>query len=238
MKLLISPQSLAEAKECLAGGAEIIDVKNPPEGSLGANFPWVIQAIRAAIPEEIPVSATIGDMPFKPGTAALAALGAATAGATIIKVGLYGPKTAQEAIELMQAVKKTIIDHQLPVAIVAAGYAEGEKRGFLDPQTIPEIAQKANCEYAMLDTYDKQTGRAIFDHLTQEQLNQFIQQAHKNNLQVALGGSIQKQHIALLKELQPDIVGVRGAVCKGKDRTKGTIQAVKIREFLQELKKG
>jgi uncharacterized protein (UPF0264 family) len=39
--LLISPINTQEAREAINGGADIIDVKNPKEGSLGANFPWV-----------------------------------------------------------------------------------------------------------------------------------------------------------------------------------------------------
>ena len=45
MKVLISPTSLAEAEAVLAGGADIIDIKNPAEGSLGASFPWVIRDV-------------------------------------------------------------------------------------------------------------------------------------------------------------------------------------------------
>jgi len=44
MELLVSPCSVEEAKNSLA--ADIIDVKNPAEGSLGANFPWIIKAIK------------------------------------------------------------------------------------------------------------------------------------------------------------------------------------------------
>ena len=38
MKVLISPKDEFEATEAVNGGADIIDVKNPIEGSLGANF--------------------------------------------------------------------------------------------------------------------------------------------------------------------------------------------------------
>ncbi len=37
MKLLVSPYTVEEAGEVLKGRADIIDVKNPKEGSLGAN---------------------------------------------------------------------------------------------------------------------------------------------------------------------------------------------------------
>ena len=45
MLLLISPINHEEAIESIEGGADIVDVKNPKEGSLGANFPWVIKDI-------------------------------------------------------------------------------------------------------------------------------------------------------------------------------------------------
>ncbi|HOV52694.1 MAG TPA: (5-formylfuran-3-yl)methyl phosphate synthase, partial [Methanothrix sp.] len=45
MRLLVSPMNVTEARSALLGGADILDVKNPKEGSLGANFPWAIRAV-------------------------------------------------------------------------------------------------------------------------------------------------------------------------------------------------
>src|SRR4029077_2095656 len=85
MKVLISPTSLEEAEAVLAGGADIVDIKNPAEGSLGASFPWVIRGVAERLKgQPITLSATLGDLPHKPGTAALAALGAIQAGARYI----------------------------------------------------------------------------------------------------------------------------------------------------------
>ena len=84
MQLLVSPSSIDEARHSLA--ADIIDVKKPSEGSLGANYPWVIREIKAFSTK--PVSAAIGDFDFKPGGASLTAYGAACAGADYIKIGL------------------------------------------------------------------------------------------------------------------------------------------------------
>ena len=78
MKLLVSVVSADEARIAAAAGADIVDVKNPAEGSLGAPSPAVIAAVRDAVGAERPVSAAIGDMPNLPGTAALAALGASS----------------------------------------------------------------------------------------------------------------------------------------------------------------
>ena len=124
MLLLISPINREEALEFIEGGADIVDVKNPKEGSLGANFPWVIKEIRELTPEDKLVSATLGDVPYKPGTVSLAAMGAHVSGANYIKVGLYGTKNHDEAVEVMSNVSKTIKDISPNTTIVAAGYAD------------------------------------------------------------------------------------------------------------------
>ena len=88
MRLLVSPMNMEEAHAALAGGADILDVKNPKEGSLGANFPWVIRSVADLAGGRVPVSATIGDLEFKPGTASLASLDSASSGADYVKAGL------------------------------------------------------------------------------------------------------------------------------------------------------
>ncbi|MEL6207177.1 MAG: (5-formylfuran-3-yl)methyl phosphate synthase, partial [Pseudomonadota bacterium] len=101
MKVLISPVSLEEAIMVADGGGDIVDIKNTREGSLGANFPWIIREVTSALAgRPVTFSATLGDLPYKPGTAALAALGAAASGARYIKAGMYGTKTAAEAGEV------------------------------------------------------------------------------------------------------------------------------------------
>ena len=109
MKLLVSVVDAGEAHVAAAAGADIVDVKNPAEGSLGAPTPGVIADVRAAVPAELPVSAAIGDMPNLPGTAALAAVGAARSGATFVKVGLWGVSTEDEAVVLLRTVRDGVI---------------------------------------------------------------------------------------------------------------------------------
>ena len=69
MKLLLSIISLQEAKLVLDFQPDILDIKNPSEGSLGAQFPWIIKDIVNEVKNtKIICSATLGDLPFKPGT--------------------------------------------------------------------------------------------------------------------------------------------------------------------------
>ena len=49
--------------------------------------------------------------------------------------------------------------------MVAAGYADAQRIGAIDPLLIPEIAHKAQVDVAMLDTATKD-GKNLFDYLT------------------------------------------------------------------------
>lgn len=231
MQLLVSAINLEEAKQATLGGADILDVKNPKEGSLGANFPWIIREICDYANNQIIVSTTIGDVPYKPGTVSLAALGSAVSGSNYIKVGLYGPKNYEESLEIMDAVVKTIKEYDESITVVACGYADAYKVGSILPEDIPKVAKDSNSDLAMLDTYIKD-GHSLTDHMTTEQLQDFVNQSHEYGLKVALAGSVNKDDVAMLKSIGCDIMGVRGCVCTDGDRNNGTIN----RELVQDLK--
>ena len=82
MKLLVSVIDADEARLAVAGGVDVVDVKNPAEGSLGAPAPGVIAQVRDVLPSDQPLSVALGDLPCLPGTAALAAFGAASSGSS------------------------------------------------------------------------------------------------------------------------------------------------------------
>jgi len=233
--LLVSPKDVAEAYEAIEGGADIIDVKNPPEGSLGANFPWVIKEIREATPEGRLVSAAIGDVPYKPGTVTLAALGATVSGADYIKVGLYGTRSYQEAVDVMKNVTKAVKYVGEDKIVVAAGYADAYRIGGVDPLVIPKVARDAGCDVAMLDTAVKD-GKTLFDHMSIELLKEFVEETHKYGMKCALAGSIKIEEIPMLKEIGCDIVGVRGAACTKGDRNEGRIQKDLVKEIVKVCK--
>ena len=167
MLLLISPINTHEAREAIEGGADIIDVKNPKEGSLGANFPWVIKNIRDLTPKEMMVSATLGDVPYKPGTVALAAAGAVVSGADYIKVGLYGTKNYSESFEVMENVVRAVKDLNEEALVVASGYADAHRVGAVEPMVIPRVAADAGADLAMVDTAVKD-GKTLFDFMDEE----------------------------------------------------------------------
>src|SRR4029078_10489724 len=69
---LASVTNVAEARLAVSSGADIIDCKDPSRGALGALPLDAIFAVRAAVPREIPVSATVGDLKPEPDVLALA----------------------------------------------------------------------------------------------------------------------------------------------------------------------
>ena len=235
MKLLISPLNEKEASEAIAGGADIIDVKNPQEGPLGANFPWVIRRIREITPKNISVSCTLGEAPNLPGSISLAALGAASLGVDYVKVGLYGIKTPQEAVFLLQNVNKAAKECNPKIKVVAAGYADAERIGALDPLLIPEIASLAQVDLAMIDTAVKD-GKNIFNFLTIKQLEKFIVSAHDLGLEAALAGSLRKQDLPAVYGLGADVAGLRGAACTNSDRANGQITRKLVEELVETVK--
>jgi uncharacterized protein (UPF0264 family) len=212
MQLLVSPSSLEEAERALA--ADIIDVKRPAEGSLGANFPWVIRGIKSMTDK--PVSAAIGDFDNRPGGAALAALGAAASGADYIKCGLMvaGKDEARRIAEgVVRAVKDDFPDRR----VVIAAYSDHERLGTISPFDVVPIAAAAGADVVMVDT-GRQDGRSTFEFMDEAALSRFVAAGRDAGLAVALAGSLVFDDLPSLRRIDPDIIGVRGMVCGG-DRT-------------------
>ena len=230
MKLLISVVDEKEALEAVFGGANIVDVKNPIEGSLGANFPRVIKRVREVTPQGVEVSATVGDVPDLPGTVSLAALGAAVSGVDYVKVGLYGPKTLDRAVYLMGEVCRAVKEYNAGVKVVAAGYADFIRNRCLNPLEIPDIAYKTDVSVAMIDTKIKD-GMKLFDFLSGTQLKVFVRKSHERGLMAALAGSLTKEDVLRIREIGADIIGIRGAACECDDRIKGRVQRARVVEL-------
>jgi uncharacterized protein (UPF0264 family) len=230
MKLLVSPASIEEARAAVDGGAGIIDVKNPKEGSLGANFPWTVEGIKEILPDGVELSATIGDLDYKPGTASLAAFGLSKLGVDYVKAGLFGINEEEEALDMAHNLKKASDGAKL----VLAGYADYKSVGSISPLLLPEIASQAGAFGVMIDTASK-NGNTLFFHMNDEELKKFIDEAHSFGLIAALAGSLSFDDVLKLKDMGVDIAGVRGAVCTNGDRVRGSISKEKVQKLASLL---
>jgi uncharacterized protein (UPF0264 family) len=228
MKLLVSVVDADEARVAAEAGADIVDVKNPAEGSLGAPTPAVIERVRAAVPAELPVSVAIGDMPNLPGTAALAAFGAARSGASFVKVGLWGTSGEAEAIALLRTVRES----SGGAVLVAGAYADARRvpHAPLAPELLPRVAAAAGVEVCLLDTAVKD-GRGLFDWLAPDAVAAFVAEAHGLGVQVALAGALRAEDLPLVRECGADIAGVRSAACVDGVRS-GPLDAGRVRSLL------
>ena len=61
IKLLISITATDETRAVLEGAADIVDVKNPAEGALGAASTEVLSEVRRLLPADCPTSAALGE---------------------------------------------------------------------------------------------------------------------------------------------------------------------------------
>ncbi len=232
MLLLISVVNVEEATCAVRGGADILDIKNPYEGALGANFPRTIRAIRQYAPTRLPVSVAIGDAPNKPGAVSLSALGAAVCGIQYVKVGLYGTKQPQQAVFLLKEVCRAVREHDDRIKIIAAAYADADQIGSLPAKNLPAVSSEAGADGCLLDTFIKD-GSSLFSHLGNDELRNFVDTCNREGLLCALAGSLGQYDIPRVSEIGPDIIGFRTAACSG-DRVKGTISIEQV-EGLKKL---
>ena len=80
------------------------------------------------VPAELPLSAALGDLPCLPGTAALAALGAARSGAAYVKLGLWGSRGTEDAVAVLRAARVAVDGEAEVVAVAYADAARVPRR--------------------------------------------------------------------------------------------------------------
>ena len=217
MKLLVSVIDAAEARLAVAGGVDIVDVKNPAEGSLGAAAPGVIADVRDALPAELPLSAAIGDLPCLPGTAALAALGAARSGAAYVKLGLLGATQTEDAVAVLRAAQDAVDG---PAAVIAVGYADAARVPSrpLPASQVVRAAQQAGLSGCLIDTAIKD-GRGLLSWIAADALAELVEEAHGAGLELALAGELRAEELTTIRATGADIAGVRSAACRAGRRT-------------------
>jgi (5-formylfuran-3-yl)methyl phosphate synthase len=227
VRLLVSVMDAAEAVLAVESGADIVDLKDPAEGSLGAPRPATIRAVRDAVAAGVPVSVAIGDMPHLPGTAALAARGAAECGAGFVKVGLWGSSTESQAVDLLGAIRDAVAG----TPVIAAAYADAERMPSrpLPPRAIARVAAAAGVAGCLVDTGIKD-GRGLLEWLDRDALARIAADAHAEGLLVALAGSLRADDLAAVAAAGADIAGVRSAACRD-GRRDGHLDPARVRDL-------
>ncbi len=219
--MLASINSLEEALLIKDLKVNIIDLKQPAEGALGALDIDTVQNIVKMIDTQKPVSATVGDLPMQPEIIFKAVAAMLTTGVDFIKIGFFPGGDWLTTIEKLSSLTNK-------QALIAVLFADAQP----DLAIIPKL-QQAGFKGVMLDTMDKRRG-SLTALMTGTELAQFVQTAHRHKLLTGLAGSLRQADIAELLSLDADYLGFRGALCEqhnriarlDKEKTMAIIQSV------------
>jgi uncharacterized protein (UPF0264 family) len=204
--MLASVTSAAEAALVLEAGADIIDLKNPAEGALGALPAETIREVVNFVDGRKPVSATVGDLPMLPATLKEAVWRTAALGVDFVKVGFFGEGDHQACIEALQPLAKQ------GVRIVAVLFADQQ----FDQVWVRKLAS-AGVYGVMIDTADKLQGGLRY-WMDEAALRAFVVEAKREGLLTGLAGSLRIADILPLLSIGPDYLGFRGALCSNDHR--------------------
>lgn len=200
--VLASVISAAEAETAIDCGVDIIDLKDPSAGALGALPSAIIQDAVSQIAGRRCVSATIGDLPMVPASIAAAVERMGGLGVDIVKVGLFPDG---DPVACFQALAAQAARGRRIVAVLFADRTPDF--------SVIERARDHGLAGVMLDTADK-GGGGLRRHLAGDELTRFVARARGAGLLCGLAGSLGLADVLPLLRLRPDYLGFRGALCR------------------------
>ncbi len=223
-KLLCSVTTGKEALAVLEGGADIIDLKNPQLGALGALPPALVQEIVHLVAGRRPVSATIGDLPMQAGLISNAVEEMLATGVDMVKIGFFGKSGHSACTRALAPITAR------GARMVAVLFADDRP----EPGFLPQLAQ-SGFHGVMLDTAIK-NGHRLRHYQSETTLRHFVEAAHSLGLLVGLAGSLAVSDIPELMQIGPDYLGFRGALCRNSDRNQeiDPARVVRICDVLQK----
>jgi uncharacterized protein (UPF0264 family) len=217
---LVSVRSVPEAEAALAGGADLIDLKEPSLGSLAPVSSNVAAAVADQIQGRSPLSMALGEL-----SDLACQRPSVPAGVAFVKLGLAGMARLPD---WRNSWRRALAPVPRGVARVAVIYADWSTCEAPAPDAILSLAGDERCAAVLVDTYDKSRGD-VFSYLLDEELGQLAAQARSTGAQFVLAGSLRRETIARAAAVGPDYIAVRGAVCRG-PRT-GAIDRSRVREI-------
>jgi uncharacterized protein (UPF0264 family) len=223
--LLVSVRDADEADAALAGGADVIDVKDPSQGPLGPASTSVIAAVERRVAGRRPVTAALGELRetvrWWPQADGLA----------FLKWGLA--RTGRENWRLMLNDAACWLDRCQPGAgMVITAYADWQAADAPPPEEVCAFARRPGSDFPwaarstgafLLDTFTKAPGPdgrrpTLLDFLPVRKAVLLCKLCRAVGVRVALAGSLGAAEIERLLPAAPDWFAVRGAACAGGDR--------------------
>lgn len=213
--LLVSVRDAAEAAEALAGGAAVVDVKEPLHGPLGAAAVDIAAGVAAVVAGRVPWTLACGELAAGPRAAAagvaatIARLPHGVAPPAAAKAGPAGSSRAAwcDAFRAFSAA--------LPAGVepIAVAYADWQAAACPAPHEIVAAAGAARCRTLLIDTFDK-SAAGLFALASAAHLPAWLGQAAAHGMSVALAGRLTRGDLPRARALGAALVAVRSAVCR------------------------
>jgi uncharacterized protein (UPF0264 family) len=234
VRLLVSVRSPAEVEPAVAGGADIVDAKEPSRGSLGAVMPETLRRILERVPVARAFSVALGDAAGPDEViAAISSLELPRRPSpTFLKLGFAGLPSREMIHRLIRTAVETAAMQPAQAGIVAVAYADSDRAGTVVPELILEAAHRAGATGVLLDTHTKD-GKGLLRCLTPGALSQWVSRCRELGLLTALAGELKLVDMGAVSQARPDIVGVRGAACEG--GRGGRLAAGRVEALCQRL---
>jgi len=225
--MLASVNSLQEAQLALDAEVDIIDLKQPSKGALGALEINLIKTIVTAINGVCPISATIGDLPMQPDSVFKAVDDMVNTGVDYVKIGFFPDGDWLATLQKLHS--HTDLWQQQRTGLIAVLFADTQP-----DLTILSTLKNSGFKGVMLDTMDKQKG-SLTQVMAPVTITQFVKLTRQHQLLCGLAGSLKADDIAKLMPLNPDYLGFRGALCNQHNRTAQLSQSavIKIKQAIK-----
>ncbi|WP_081616994.1 (5-formylfuran-3-yl)methyl phosphate synthase [Thioalkalivibrio sp. ALJ2] len=198
---LASVRDRSEAEIAMRNDVDVIDMKEPSNGALGAVKLSELRKVIRFTAGRKPISATIGEPGMNPASMRRAVMERFDAGANYVKVGFPRISDVNEFVSTLP--HGYCATHNL-VAVLLAD---------LEP-CLGWLTLLRDMGFAgvMLDTNAKTSG-SLCQHLSTSTLARFIDRSHDLGMFCGLAGSLQGHEVPRLLRLGPDLIGFRSALC-------------------------
>ncbi|MCH7687967.1 MAG: (5-formylfuran-3-yl)methyl phosphate synthase [Planctomycetes bacterium] len=236
-QLLVSVRNAAEAMSALIGGCDILDLKEPNRGSLGMagvdSISEILRSVESASLESrpVPVSAALGEtvewidsqnIPELPNSL------------DYLKLGLSGMSRFDDWVPHWLSVRSRFEERaDSRFRWIAVIYGDREQADSPEAEAVIEAAIETGCAGVLFDTFSK-TGKTLLDWLDVNELKRMSERIQQSGLKLAIAGSLRPEMLPDILPIQPDIVAIRTAACRGGDRT-SSIDSRRVRSFKSEM---
>jgi uncharacterized protein (UPF0264 family) len=221
--LLVSVRTAEEVTAALAGGADLIDVKEPAKGSMAPAEAEVVAGVLEAVRGKVPVSAALGEWTPNALTEAHWHLELKL---NYVKWGLAGyspvPGWGEDLLDTRR---------ELPIGMemVAVAYADWERAKSVPPSEVVKFAKRFRFKAFLLDTWGKD-GKTLLDFMKPAEVGELVDSLKRVYTTTAIGGSLRPEHLKQLKSVAPDYFAVRTSACAAGKRD-GVIDEARVRKW-------